>query len=733
MKINKVLAKQDEKVFRALFPQIPAKAKSFKAFWREDKEASASFYQSPDHQYWYIKDFASGESYDLFSALEKLSNLDFKSSIELIGSHFPHLVIERDDKTPSEWAIKRGIKLTDKEVCFVYKDYPSNQEVGKKYRLFSKNKAPFRCEGDLDLSKYFFYNTLKPSKKLYICGGEGDCLALSQALPNELIIGLSGEPKDPPSQLIQLIRDYKIEEIIIIYDNWNIELDAKIKALSISKKLIECQSVNLIQSLNWEHSVYKDIGFICGLQNKDFLEECVSNLIVLDFKPENEELELFKEILEKSLKAKNVKLDVREIFPECWANYFTQIAKYVDNNFPVEAVITYFLPILSGLMGASFEIRHFKNKHSFLWSIVSMPVGSGKSEALKFLLSNLLTEEKRFDTEFRKEYFEYANKKKKDEKEEFPPYPKHILLEDCTIEAVRKCHSNNQNGLILAHDEMSKLFYSFGQYKKGGVGDDRGTMLVFGSGGSLNLTRSDETKNLRMEKTAISLTGGIQPDVLRSIYKSDFQKHDGLWDRFLIYENTDYMISLENNYNKIPSQMPLIKLYQWVLSKQSKRYQFCFSDKAMQFSQTVSSKLKQKINAANGALKGFLAKQWNQYLQLCLCLHVLETYEENFEMNNSSKISESTAVKAFKLLSLYLSNACNIFGIDAKVKESIDKFEAVLSLDKKVLVIRDIIAKRLVSSKDEAIALFNELEQAGYGETLKTKRGSFEFKFFDRN
>jgi hypothetical protein len=725
MQIDIESAKRSETTFRIAFPEIPTKAKSFKAFWREDKTPSASFVRMESGT-WIIKDFAAGKSYDLFGALLEFKGLNsFKEALKFVSISFPEFNIE-EEKNPIEWAQRRNIGLGSIEINsnngidYDYIHWLNGEKLGTKTRLFGQEDK-FACTNGLSLVTHFFHRNLGHTKRLYVLGSEGDCIATSLQT-QESCIAISGEAGRLPTELIKCINHYGFESVVIIYDNPLFEpvSNSPVKQKELSKELFALESVKIVKGVNWQGSHYKDISqFLATGKTLDDL-----NLEVIDCEVVNEDIEVLKSSIDELKTDEDSGLELHRVLPVELSSYLNKIAHAIDNNFPPEAVLTYFLGIISGLIGTAFQL---KGKHSVLWSCVALPVGAGKSDALKFLLRPLAIREMEFDRVFRQELEAYNieqkqhHKKTEDFRPQKMPTAKHILLEDSTIEAVRKVYCNNKEGIIIAYDELAKFFQSHGQYKSKG-GDDRATYLSLASGTGINLTRVDETQNIRTLKSAVSLTGGIQPAVLQQIYKADTQKDDGLWDRFLYYYKSNYKISENYNEQSLPAPGLLFSLYDWILANRGMGEVFDFEFESGDYTKVVSVTLKKQINEAEGALKGYLSKQFNQWLQLCLILHVLECAVSR-ELKRT--ISSDTAHKALLCLGFYKSQAVTFFG-RADTSDKVNLYSRILDLED--LTARNLISLKLAKNKKEVESIFREMEKAGYGRLRYTDRNAVYFE-----
>ncbi len=219
----------------------------------KQKTPSFNYYQSPNGQ-WLYKDFATGDSGDIFSLVMKLNNCDFKQCLEIINSDF-NLGLENSLKSfiinkktsfneseTSYWAnyginedilSKYGIKTLD--------SYTTTNHEGKEFTVKSTLENPIfayevekdRCYkiyrplsptpnykftwlGEKPIDFIFGYDQLpEKDNTVYIVGGEKDVLTMSSLGFNA--ITMNSETALPTKELIDDLKG-RFKEIIILYD-----------------------------------------------------------------------------------------------------------------------------------------------------------------------------------------------------------------------------------------------------------------------------------------------------------------------------------------------------------------------------------------------------------------------------------------------------------------------------------------------------------------------------------
>src|SRR5260370_26802617 len=105
-------------------------------------------------------------------------------------------------------------------------------------------------------------------------------------------------------------------------------------------------------------------------------------------------------------------------------------------------------------------------------------------------------------------------------------------MDDLTIEVLADNLACNPRGILVMKDEISHWFASFDQYRSKGKGSDVSRWLSLYTAARFSLDRLTDHRHLRIWQPRVSITGGIQPKVLRRVLTEDFFER-GLPARFL--------------------------------------------------------------------------------------------------------------------------------------------------------------------------------------------------------
>lgn len=209
------------------------------------------------------------------------------------------------------------------------------------------------------------------------------------------------------------------------------------------------------------------------------------------------------------------------------------------------------LAVCASAIGHSreIEIKAGWREPAVLWTIIVGDSGTLKSPALELALQPLRKLQKeaferhereraKYDEEFldyAREYRRFTSGKRKNKPGPKPTRPKaaRLIVSDTTTEALAEVLAANGYGVLLHRDELSGWFGSFDRYTQRRGADASFWLEAYGARPSLIDRKTGKNKTIVVPRTAVSITGGIQPGVLaRSIGQSNIE--NGLAARFLM-------------------------------------------------------------------------------------------------------------------------------------------------------------------------------------------------------
>jgi hypothetical protein len=236
------------------------------------------------------------------------------------------------------------------------------------------------------------------------------------------------------------------------------------------------------------------------------------------------------------------------MLPQPVAEYVSQVASALGCDPAYVA-----LPSLAVIASAIGNTRTILLKDSWrevsvLWTAIVGYSGTLKSPAwekpidhLHRLQRKLLKDHRAKTAIYQDEIAEYeaAKRKARDggpDPGEPPekPLPRRLVCSDTTIEKLVEILEDNPRGLLMSDDELNRWFGSFCRYKGKGGGTDMPHWLSMHRAGPVLYDRkSGDRRTIYVPRAAVSITGGIQPEILARVLTTEFQEA-GLAARFLV-------------------------------------------------------------------------------------------------------------------------------------------------------------------------------------------------------
>lgn len=391
-----------------------------------------------------------------------------------------------------------------------------------------------------------------------------------------------------------------------------------------------------------------------------------------------------------------------------------------------EAVLTHLLPITAGLIDPhsriiAKECINFAEPF-LLYTGVSALSGSRKTPLLNLVKSPLVAlqacEDLRY-SEALKQYEEELQEFKKSKNNDNPPPeppkpPREFYVDNITTESIDKIKGQQPDcGLSLIKDELSALFASHGAYK-GGKGSDKESFLSGWNGGGIKKNRCSDDSRVSLSHDSLSVTGGIQPDKIRSLL-GDFTDAQGEWARFLWYHQPMRPYKIPRNNSRYDLGELLESIYRKILDLPALKLRF---DKQGQtyFDDWHDEKDEQKRAETKPGLQAAIAKMPGQAVRLIGLLHVLwEIAEGNQEVR--ATVPLEIVKSGCNLAEFYLGQVTKLQS-DGEVPEPTPIFTALLEKANEVGSLTASQAKKAIwclrkSTPDKIRQLFQELAQMG--------------------
>jgi len=403
------------------------------------------------------------------------------------------------------------------------------------------------------------------------------------------------------------------------------------------------------------------------------------------------------------------------------ATPLSKVAKMIGGK--DEAVLTSLLPVVASLISTQSQLELNRSTGFYVYPIIFTGIvgesGTAKSPLQKLVLKPLWSLQDALDRDYQRKLQEWEEMKVENgEKKPPKPTPLDLWTTDVTTERIAEIMSDQKDdnqGLLIWKDELSALIKDNNSYR-GGRGSDAEKLLSGRDGSPLKVDRC--SKRLNVPQSSYSITGGIQPDILKE--QIDFSDPNGHWARFLLCylpltkrtfpdEEVDIDINdfLKGIYQNIRDQAPQT----YILSSEAEAlYKNWFN----QLGELAYDEARQ-------GLRNVYSKMSRDTGVLALLLHCLNAAVEGSEPD--SDISVDTMRTAIALTKFYIGQVKLIHAEgDADDGELSPLYIKVLSLSERKGWIK---AKDLKMSDrsfrnmnpNDIRSLFTELEAMGLGVT----------------
>jgi uncharacterized membrane protein YgcG len=243
--------------------------------------------------------------------------------------------------------------------------------------------------------------------------------------------------------------------------------------------------------------------------------------------------------IENLLKVNKYQLTLSDYLDPSVALPLERVAKWMGTT--PAAMLTTLYPVVGSLLKVGTRLELIKATDFYALPIAYSGVvcesGAAKSPAQKTILKPLFALQDEAEIEYKERLLDYQQelsewKKKKDSDEPAPeqPFAHEYYTTDATSEAIALIQSQQPNdGFLGWFDELPALFKSQGQYKNGRGAD--GEKILSGRDGTGFKVNRASGKRLVVNQSAYSITGSLQPSILRQMM-GDFTDANGQWARF---------------------------------------------------------------------------------------------------------------------------------------------------------------------------------------------------------
>ncbi len=404
------------------------------------------------------------------------------------------------------------------------------------------------------------------------------------------------------------------------------------------------------------------------------------------------------------------------------------------------------LPLLAGLASAIGNTRRIHLKHSWcepaiVWGVIVGDSGTLKSPALEVALRPIRRRQQAAMKEFTEAMEAYRVQLMQYEKEltawkrpsaggEPPVKPEEPQADRCwcddtTIEALAVLLQQNPRGLLLKRDELAGWLGSFDRYSQGKGADAAKWLEMFGGRSIMVDRKSGQFKTIYIQRAAVSVAGGIQPETLRRALGVE-HRENGLAARLLLAcpsrqakQWTEADISHE-----IEARMETLfdKLYSLQLVTHSQG-----DARPLDLPLTAQAKTAW-VNFYNDHAKeqeeltGDLAAAWSKLegyaARLGLIVHLVRWAAGDATLDNPNMIDERSIEAGVRLSRWFGHEASRVYAILGESEEDRERRRLIEAIQRKggSVTVRDLMrATRTLGNAEGAERALDELSKAGYG------------------
>ena len=341
-----------------------------------------------------------------------------------------------------------------------------------------------------------------------------------------------------------------------------------------------------------------------------------------------------------------------EIFPPELTESLNQLARSCATSslsLPGNA----FCVIASSLGGKlGFSPKENWIEPAIIWHSDIRTSGLGKSPAAGFLLSPLYNySEEKMETD--RLLYELSNRTIDNPAEADPEAIENFIVSDFSIEGLRSILKDHSTGGLLCDCSELSSFITGQRHA-----NDRENWLKLWDGTTVVKVRAHERSII--ENAAVSLCGGIQPEVFRCVFgqKNKLFLNDGTIFRFLIvHEEKAYYELTDESWSEDNSSLWCRIIYEVIewSRKQEETKIITFTKEARRRFIAWRNFLYEQSKELPDAVKGFIPKAVSYAVRLAGILHCIEQFRYRCSPGNKLEITDIT--RGIKAAEFYLGQS----------------------------------------------------------------------------
>lgn len=380
---------------------------------------------------------------------------------------------------------------------------------------------------------------------------------------------------------------------------------------------------------------------------------------------------------EKSLEMLN---EILKSLPQRVTNLINEA--FIYKRIPKEYLLSSILFAESSSIGLTFYVNSlgYRNYANLYFTIVGSR-GDAKSEGLKLATNPL----KELDDQDYDEYsFEMKNFNSEIDKE---PIRKQLLIQNSSIEAVHKIHSENPNSVGVYIDEIYSLVEKMGNSSSRDGIAWRTFLLEGYTNGFVDVSRKT-TKSFRIKNTYPTLLGGIQNEFVPKLFANG-NLESGFVDRQLFTPKLTKNKKLVKGkisskvidmYNEMIFNLIQFKRQSELPEENKKQFEIVMSKQAEEKLFIYTQELINRQDVAKPLIKEYMAKMQISIHKFSLLVHMMKISPS---MDYTLLLDEETIDIAILLNEYYLNNFRVILEENIKVVNKDPSLNEIVTLGMK--------------------------------------------------
>lgn len=404
------------------------------------------------------------------------------------------------------------------------------------------------------------------------------------------------------------------------------------------------------------------------------------------------------------------------------------------------------LPLLVGLASAIGNTRRIRLKRSWsepaiVWGAIVGESGTQKSPALELALRPIRRRQqaamKRFAEametykthlmQYEKELAAWKRLKEAGEPPVKPEEPQadRSWCDDSTIEALAVLLQQNPRGLLLVRDELAGWLGSFDRYSQGKGADAAKWLEMFGGRSIMVDRKSGQSKTIYVQRAAVSVTGGIQPETLRRALGVE-HRENGLAARLLLAcpSRQAKRWTEDDISHEIESQMEDLfdRLYSLQLVTDSQGDAGPLPLPLSAQAKTAWVEFYNDHAKEQNGLTGDLAAAWSKLegyaARLGLIVHLVRWAARDQTLDDPNMIDERSIEAGVQLSRWFGQEASRVYGILSESDEDRERRRLIEAIERKggAVTVRDLSrSTRMFGDAEAAERALDELCKSEYG------------------